>query len=412
MLTVNNTLVYDCTDAGVDQMVRDGKINPPRARQLKDTFWNTQVVPRLAANESLLLQSTFNDWVAAPTGGNQNFPGQFFSVSSSSPFAPAQRLYGAVPDLALQSTQEKIFTSVDTLIIALRGHVAAADNRQKEERLALDVLANIKMFERYVLDTVIENIQKAISASRALCPNGSSFYGSGARVDWTQNIVASLAGELPLTRLYKKVAAIHDFGRANRFPTPDRRSTAGMRPIGEKYSLIEDNPWVVNQRRLNNSIWAGKSGSAMDMIFVAQEVGINDNDSLAALAFCIVAFFHFMPTSQSSTHTYHEVMTGATSVHAGIGTFYEAAAVPGGQDVFRQLQSRSSVWKADDSVKRCRACNTKFGTFTRKHHCRECGDIFCDNCSKETKAVVMPAIRPGKPAETGKVRVCKSCASG
>lgn len=412
MLTVNNVLVYDCTDAGVDQMMQDAKIPAFGHKQLKDAFWISQVAPRLGSGESLLLRSTFDDWVAAPTGGNRNFPGQFFSVSNSSPFAPGARLHGAAPRLALQSTQEKVFTSVDDLIRALRGHVNAADNRQKEERLALDVLANVKMLERYVLDQVISNIQRAISNGERRCPSGQSYYGAGATLDWTRDIVATLAGEAPLTRLYKKVAAIHDFARHNRFPTPGRESTQGMRLDGEKYSLAEDNPWIVEQRRLNNSIWAGKSGSAMDMIYAAMQVGLDDDDSIAALAFCIVAFFHFMPTSQSSTHTYHEVMSGATTVRPGIGSVYKPAEVPGGQDVFRQLQSRPSTWKKDDTTKYCHGCNAKFGFLTRKHHCRECGDIFCDSCTKEKKVVAMPAIRPGKAVESGNVRVCKSCAGG
>ena len=411
MLTVNEILVFDCTDEGVEQLVRERKIRPFRSKQLKTTFWSTQVAPRLAANESALLLPTFNDWVAAPIASG-NARGQFVSVSSNSPFAPAGRLDGAPTGLALQSTQEKIFTSIDALIIALRGHVVATDNRQKEERLALDVLANVKMFERYVLDRLIGNIQRAITNRERNCPEGESYYGPGATLDWTRDIVVALANELPLTRLYKKVAAIHDFCRCNRFETPNRGTTRGMRIGNEKYSLAEDNPWIANQRSLNNSIWAGKSGSAMDMVYAATQMGIEDDDSLAALAFCIVAFFHFMPTSQSSTHTYHEVMTGATSVHKGIETFYKAAEVPGGQDVFRQLQSRPSLWKPDDSVQRCPGCNTAFGVFTRKHHCRACGGIFCDNCSKETKVVPMPAIRPGKAPETGNLRVCKSCASG
>lgn len=411
MLTVNDTLVYDCTDEGMEQMVRDRRIQPV-ARLPKDRFWTTQVLPRIAANEAPNLLPTFNDWVAAPISGGGRFPGQFISVSSSSAFAPTGALYGRAPGLGLQSTQDKVFTSVDTLIIALRGHVAAKNNRDKEERLALDVLANVKMFERYVLDKVITNIQTAIRDSKARRPEGDSFYGAGANVDWTQDIVAALASEAPLTRLYKKIAALHDFGRRNRFPTPGRDSTQGMRIGREKYSLAEDNAWIVDQRRQNNSVWAGKSGSAMDMVYAAKVVGIENDDSLAALSFCIVAFFHFMPTSQSSSHTYHEVMSGATTVHPGLEAFYNGAQVPSGQDVFRRLQSRPSTWTPDEGVKRCQGCNTTFGFITRKHHCRECGGLFCANCSKEKREVQMPAIRPGKTAETGLLRVCKSCASG
>jgi len=34
-------------------------------------------------------------------------------------------------------------------------------------------------------------------------------------------------------------------------------------------------------------------------------------------------------------------------------------------------------WEADEDVPRCRKCNVEFGVFTRRHHCRGCGKIFC-----------------------------------
>ncbi|KAE8731402.1 RING/FYVE/PHD zinc finger superfamily protein isoform 2 [Hibiscus syriacus] len=36
-------------------------------------------------------------------------------------------------------------------------------------------------------------------------------------------------------------------------------------------------------------------------------------------------------------------------------------------------------WVPDEAVSKCTACATDFGSFWRKHHCRNCGDIFCDN---------------------------------
>eukprot|EP01124_Arcella_intermedia_P006146 TRINITY_DN1360_c0_g1_i4.p1 TRINITY_DN1360_c0_g1~~TRINITY_DN1360_c0_g1_i4.p1 ORF type:complete len:1527 (-),score=422.61 TRINITY_DN1360_c0_g1_i4:60-4640(-) len=40
-------------------------------------------------------------------------------------------------------------------------------------------------------------------------------------------------------------------------------------------------------------------------------------------------------------------------------------------------------WVPDDTVLSCHACSVKFGILTRKHHCRLCGNIFCDDCTKE-----------------------------
>ena len=38
-------------------------------------------------------------------------------------------------------------------------------------------------------------------------------------------------------------------------------------------------------------------------------------------------------------------------------------------------------WKPDEDVLRCGECSYEFSVFTRRHHCRLCGDIFCDTCT-------------------------------
>uniref|UniRef100_A0A183EVL9 FYVE-type domain-containing protein n=1 Tax=Gongylonema pulchrum TaxID=637853 RepID=A0A183EVL9_9BILA len=47
-------------------------------------------------------------------------------------------------------------------------------------------------------------------------------------------------------------------------------------------------------------------------------------------------------------------------------------------------------------------CRTAFGLITRKHHCRACGQIFCDKCS--SKQSFLPQYGIEKP-----VRVCDGC---
>jgi len=55
-------------------------------------------------------------------------------------------------------------------------------------------------------------------------------------------------------------------------------------------------------------------------------------------------------------------------------------------------------WKPDGAVQLCQHCKLKFSFTVRKHHCRVCGDIFCDSCSPEI-AIYLGDI----------VRVCGTC---
>ena len=39
------------------------------------------------------------------------------------------------------------------------------------------------------------------------------------------------------------------------------------------------------------------------------------------------------------------------------------------------------IWKNDGDIICCHNCKNMFGLFNRRHHCRICGNIFCNNCS-------------------------------
>ena len=55
-------------------------------------------------------------------------------------------------------------------------------------------------------------------------------------------------------------------------------------------------------------------------------------------------------------------------------------------------------WKDESLVKNCVDCGTRFTMVTRKHHCRECGDVFCSSCSSH-QIVIHGALK----------RCCTSC---
>jgi myosin I len=60
-------------------------------------------------------------------------------------------------------------------------------------------------------------------------------------------------------------------------------------------------------------------------------------------------------------------------------------------------------WIPDDQVKACESCGKKFGMFNRKQHCRFCGHIFCNKCTK-TKIDL-----PEEMGYDGPQKVCEPC---
>ncbi|GAA5798508.1 hypothetical protein HPULCUR_003912 [Helicostylum pulchrum] len=61
------------------------------------------------------------------------------------------------------------------------------------------------------------------------------------------------------------------------------------------------------------------------------------------------------------------------------------------------------VWVNDMDVSYCSSCNNAFGPLKRRHHCRNCGNIFCHECS--SRKVPLPQLGDG----TKPVRVCNGC---
>ncbi|XP_028765121.1 protein FREE1-like [Neltuma alba] len=59
-------------------------------------------------------------------------------------------------------------------------------------------------------------------------------------------------------------------------------------------------------------------------------------------------------------------------------------------------------WVPDEAASKCTACGTDFNAFVRKHHCRNCGDIFCDKCTQGR--IALTADENALP-----VRVCDRC---
>ncbi|CAM6082267.1 unnamed protein product [Calypogeia fissa] len=59
-------------------------------------------------------------------------------------------------------------------------------------------------------------------------------------------------------------------------------------------------------------------------------------------------------------------------------------------------------WVPDEAVTKCTSCDSDFGPFLRRHHCRNCGDIFCDKCTRGR-------ISLNTDEDSQPVRVCDRC---
>nr|XP_008195320.1 PREDICTED: WD repeat and FYVE domain-containing protein 3 isoform X2 [Tribolium castaneum] len=59
-------------------------------------------------------------------------------------------------------------------------------------------------------------------------------------------------------------------------------------------------------------------------------------------------------------------------------------------------------WLKDEGADFCASCNIRFTIYERKHHCRNCGQVFCSKCSRfESEISRLRILKP--------VRVCQTC---
>lgn len=79
-----------------------------------------------------------------------------------------------------------------------------------------------------------------------------------------------------------------------------------------------------------------------------------------------------------------------------------------------KLQERSPptpYWKSDSHRKVCSSCGNQFTWLRRQHHCRLCGDLFCNDCSMGQRVLPMYLTASGpEKNKTGQAfRVCDGC---
>jgi hypothetical protein len=59
-------------------------------------------------------------------------------------------------------------------------------------------------------------------------------------------------------------------------------------------------------------------------------------------------------------------------------------------------------WQRDDATEKCRLCGNKWTLLRRRHHCRACGQLVCDDCSRSRTHV---------PGSENLKRICDVCSA-
>ena len=88
------------------------------------------------------------------------------------------------------------------------------------------------------------------------------------------------------------------------------------------------------------------------------------------------------------------------------------------------VKNKNNYWMEDKMVTYCHNCKKEFGWFVRKHHCRNCGNIFCYLCA--SYEIVIPDFIVDRPdpadywnishyilsLKKNEEKVCKQCYNG
>lgn len=69
-----------------------------------------------------------------------------------------------------------------------------------------------------------------------------------------------------------------------------------------------------------------------------------------------------------------------------------------------KLSARPDNWVPDNTVVACMECQAQFTIFFRRHHCRRCGRMVCNNCAPPNNVRPIPEW-----GYTESVRHCKVC---
>ncbi|XP_073294875.1 protein FREE1-like [Primulina huaijiensis] len=145
---------------------------------------------------------------------------------------------------------------------------------------------------------------------------------------------------------------------------------------------------------LDSSTFAFWSKSSVDIEprrIRLQSNSYTTNTILDTVTAAVVQFKEMNGRSQTSDSP--KVAMQSTEKKKGLGDW---------MNLIKPVIEEKDHWVPDEAATKCTACGTDFNAFVRKHHCRNCGDIFCDKCTHGRTALTAEENAPI-------VRVCDRC---
>ncbi|KAL6511883.1 Protein free1 [Orobanche gracilis] len=139
------------------------------------------------------------------------------------------------------------------------------------------------------------------------------------------------------------------------------------------------------------AFWSKSSVDIEPRRIILQSTSYTTNTILDTVTAAIVQYKEMSERSRPSE--YPKIADQPTEKKKGLADFMK---------VIKPANEEKDHWVPDEAVAKCNGCGMDFSAFVRKHHCRNCGDIFCDKCTHSRTALTADENAPV-------VRVCERC---
>ncbi|KAK7194410.1 MORN repeat/FYVE zinc finger containing protein [Novymonas esmeraldas] len=262
-------------------------------------------------------------------------------------------------------------------------------------------------------------------------PNGERYEGAFEHDAWHGEGVYYLEdGSVLLGEFHKgKLYAVHYRGEV------EESETVGVRPHGRGIGYSADGSvyngeWVRGHRHGTGMLQLADGSSVYSGTFVSDAM-----EGMGKLVTTSGAYYGDFNQNQQNgkglLFTATCVVEGSwvQGTSCGFTRLYERATGEVYETTYRDGNERDDCFTApvvvEDSVAaECGQCATVFSFFVRRHHCRLCGDVFCDACTQHR--ATLPATvtgdsspgaaergNPGGPTASAasgpQLRVCDAC---